>query len=115
MTAEIVIMNREAVALAADSAVTIGGGKKILNTANKVYMLAPDHPVGILVYNNSTFMTLPWEIIIKAYQDYVVNRNEIFQKLEQYGEDFIAFLQTNQNKFVTQKQQEFIIEDVFTK
>lgn len=37
MTAEVAILNREAVAIAADSAVTIGGlGSKIYNTANKL-------------------------------------------------------------------------------
>jgi hypothetical protein len=114
MTAEIVVMNREAVALAADSAVTINGGVKIFNTANKVFMLAPDCPVGILIFNNSTFMTLPWEIIIKAYKDNVVEREAKFSKLEEYGEDFISFLKTNHSRFSTAKQQELVINDVMS-
>jgi len=65
MTAEIAIMNKMGVALAADSAVTLGHGSKIYNTANKLFMLSKYHPVGIMVYNNSEFMGIPWEIIIK--------------------------------------------------
>lgn len=111
MTAEIVVMNRQGVALAADSAVTVGESK-VLNTANKLFMLAPNHPVGILVYNAATFMNLPWEIFIKEYKDYILNSGIAFPKLEQYGEDFISFIKKNQERFVTVKQQEHIIADV---
>jgi ATP-dependent protease HslVU (ClpYQ) peptidase subunit len=43
MTAVVGILNKQAVAIAADSAVTIGGanGRKIFNRANKVEI--PDH------------------------------------------------------------------------
>src|SRR5688500_10039583 len=43
ITAEVAILNKSAVALAADSAVTIGGGSgnpKIFNTVNKVFTLS---------------------------------------------------------------------------
>jgi hypothetical protein len=55
MTAEIGIMNRVAVALAADSAatITIGNITKILNSANKLFSLSKFHPVGIMVYGNA--------------------------------------------------------------
>jgi hypothetical protein len=48
MTAEIAIMNKTAVALAADSAVTIeqDKGQKIFNTVNKLFTLSKYHPVG---------------------------------------------------------------------
>jgi hypothetical protein len=50
MTAEIAIINKNAVALAADSAVTLRDPQspKIYNTANKVFMLSKFHPVGIM-------------------------------------------------------------------
>ena len=50
MTAEIAIMNKTAIALAADSAVTIGRGKKIFNTVNKLFTLSKYHPVAIMIY-----------------------------------------------------------------
>ena len=69
MTAEIAIMNKLAIALAADSAVTIGGEqKKIYNTVNKLFTLTKFQPVGILIYGSASFMGVPWETIIDLYR-----------------------------------------------
>lgn len=70
MTAEVAILNKSAVALAADSKVSIGGGRpeKTYDTQNKIFTLSKIHPVGILVYNNADFMSFPWETIIKLYR-----------------------------------------------
>ena len=64
MTAEIVIMNREAVALASDSAVTSisGSGSKIFTSANKLFSLSRYNPVGVMIHGNATLMGVPWEI-----------------------------------------------------
>lgn len=60
MTAEIGILNKIAVALAADSAVTIQQekGQKIYNSANKLFMLSKHSPVGVMLFGNATFMGL---------------------------------------------------------
>ena len=52
MTAEIAIMNKSAVALAADSAVTYRAGheQKVFDTMNKLFALSKYRPVGIMVY-----------------------------------------------------------------
>lgn len=69
MTAEVAVMNKMAVALAADSAVTVtrSGGRKIYNTVNKLFRLSEHQPVGIMVYGQSELMGIPWETIIKEY------------------------------------------------
>lgn len=87
MTAEIVIMNKEAVALAADSAVT---GKKVFTSANKLFALSKYHPVGIMIYGNANFMGVPWEIIIKVYRKKL--RTKKFNALKEYANHFITFL-----------------------
>jgi hypothetical protein len=68
MTAEIAIMNRMAIALAADSAVTIEtkDGKKIFNTVNKLFRLSKYHPVGIMVYGNAEFMDTHGKQLLKS-------------------------------------------------
>jgi len=66
MTAEIAIMNKEAIALASDSAVTTTG--KIFTSANKLFTLSKYHPVGIMVYGSAIFMGVPWETIIKVFR-----------------------------------------------
>ena len=70
MTAEIAIMNKIAVALATDSAVTIeqDKGHKIFNTVDKLFTLSKYHPVGIMIYGSANFMEVPWESISKIYR-----------------------------------------------
>lgn len=108
MTTEIVVMNREGIALAADSVVTYGGSKTF-NTANKLFMLAPGYPVGILIFNNANFMDLPWEIIIKLFRDHVLVKKTRLDKLEDYGKLFIKYIEQNGNKFSTFDQQKHMI------
>ena len=94
MTAVVEILNKQAVAIAADSAVTISGsnGRKIFNQANKVFTLSKFHPVGIMIYNSASFMGTPWETIIKIYRkNLALNR---FNTVKEYQEDFIGFLKS---------------------
>lgn len=94
MTAEVALMNKLAVALAADSAVTFTqrGQQKIYNAANKVFALSKYHPVGIMVYGSAEFMGTPWETIIKQYR--VSLGQKSFPTVTGYYNDFVAFLST---------------------
>lgn len=96
MTTEIAIMNKGAIALAADSAVTIGNGNKFYNTANKLFTLSKYHPVGIMVYSNADFMGYPMETIIKEYRKELGNKS--FPRLEDYWDDFIRYLENVYSK-----------------
>ena len=93
MTAEIVVMNIEAVALAADSAVSFraGDNEKVSTSANKLFALSKHCPVGIMVYGNATFMDIPWETIIKVYRTSRLPTGG-FSTLDEYGRDLLAFL-----------------------
>ncbi len=90
MTAEAVIMNKHAVAMAADSAVTIGGAK-VFNSANKIFAASKYHPVGLMVFGNAEFMGIPWETIVKLYRRQLGQRS--FARLGDYADQFVAFLQ----------------------
>lgn len=93
MTAEIGVLNRMAVALAADSAVTVEtqNGHKIYNSANKLFALSKFHPVGIMVYGNAELMDVPWETIIKVYRAKLGQTK--YNKLEDYCNSFLNFIQ----------------------
>jgi hypothetical protein len=55
MTAEVAVLNRYAVALAADSAVTAEGADgavQVFQSVNKMFALSYRHPVGIMVYGS---------------------------------------------------------------
>lgn len=113
MTAVIGILNKQGVALAADSAVTVIGGnnKKIYNTANKIFTLSKYHPVGIMVYGSSSFMNTPWEIIIKLYRKEISDKS--FKTLKEYKNDFIDFLKRNEFFTTEEGQKIFIKQFIF--
>ncbi len=94
MTAVIGILNKQAVAVAADSAVTVSApnGRKIFNTANKIFTFSKHYPVGVMIYNSASFMSTPWETIIKLYRENLDTRS--FNTLDEYIENFISFLKS---------------------
>ena len=90
MSAGICIMNRNAIAMAADSAVTVGDHAAIHNSANKLFSLSRVAPVGVIVYANAALMTVPIEIIVKQYKKQLADR--VFPKLNDYVNDFLDYL-----------------------
>ncbi|HEV7496096.1 hypothetical protein [Baekduia sp.] len=106
MTAEIAVMNREAVALAADSAVTIQTaiGPKVFNSVSKIFGLSKVEPVGVMVYGGASLLGVPWETIIKAYRDERTGR--AFGELSEYGTDFISFLESAEKLFPVAAQKD---------
>ena len=90
MTAEIAIANSGAVALAADSAVTISGGK-VYNSALKLFALSKVHPVGVMVYGSADFLGIPWETLIKNFRQELGSKE--FNSLNEYADAFFAYLE----------------------
>ena len=90
MTAIVAVLNKHAVAVAADSAVTMGDTHKVVNSANKIFTLSKYHPVAVMTYSNAAFMGVPWDIIIKEYRKELAKNS--FEKLKDYIDDFITFL-----------------------
>lgn len=72
MTAEIAVLNKMAVALAADSAVTISSSRskeyKIYDTADKLFELSHKNPIGVMIYNGMHFMDAPFQILINKFR-----------------------------------------------
>ncbi len=88
-------MNLEAVALAADSAVTASSGdnQKIFGSQNKLFALSDMAPVGILVFGSAAFMSIPWEVIIKEYRRRYGDR--VFPTLDEHVAHFFEFFTTD--------------------
>lgn len=89
MTAEIGILNRRGIALAADSALTIGNSKT-MNSAVKLFTLDSTHYIGIMIYGNAEFMSVPWEVIIKSYREKL--NNGVKKHVKDYVYDFISYV-----------------------
>lgn len=94
MTAEVVVINHEAVAFAADSAVTasFGDPRKVFQTANKVFTLSARHPVGVMVYGVASFLGVPWEAWIKDYRR--LSGPACFATVRQHAADFFRWIET---------------------
>lgn len=92
MTAEIAILNKSAVALAADSAVTISAGgaqQKIFDSADKLFELSDQNPMGIMIYNTMDFMGTPLGVLVKDFRSKCAS----FETVRDAGMAFLAYLQ----------------------
>lgn len=89
MTAEILIMNRSAISMAADSVVTVGD-KKTYTGVNKLFMLSNNPPMGIMIYGNADFMEMPMESLIKEYRKECKVQN--YKTVNEFTENFMIFL-----------------------
>ena len=85
-------MNSLGVALAADSAATVTSarGRKVFNSADKLFMLSQRHPVGVMIYENASLLGVPWEAILKVFRRRLGDRE--FPRLEAYAQELIGFL-----------------------
>lgn len=98
MTSEVIVMNRLGIALASDSAATVYvGGRTKFYHADKLFMLSSCHPIGVMVYNNSSLLGIPWETILKMYRAQLGTRS--FDMLEGYAKDLISYLNNNDHLF----------------
>lgn len=88
MTAEIAILNRSAIALAADSAVTIGS-ERVWKSSNKLFHLYP-HDIAIMVYGSDQHVGMPWETVIKTFRRTV--RSSEFRTVEEASICFLRYL-----------------------
>ncbi len=112
MSAGICIMNRNAIAMAADSAVTVGDHAAIHNSANKLFSLSRIAPVGVIVYANATLMTVPIEIIVKQYK--LQLGDKVFAQLDDYVHDFVKYLEEKAHYFRFDINEQDYILQVFS-
>jgi len=73
MTAEVCLMNRLAVVIAADSALTVtqctdrGAEQRYFKGSNKIFQLSDHQPVGLMIFNSSDILRVPWEIVSSSF------------------------------------------------
>lgn len=107
MTAEIGVMNAVGIALAADSAVTVGrNADKIYTSADKLFQLSDFAPVAIMVYGSAHFVGIPWETAIKSYRVELADKK--YGTVAEYAEGFLKWLGTNRMMFPVGARQDSI-------
>ena len=82
-------MTPSAVAMAADSVVTVNGNKTY-DGVNKLFMLSNNPPMGIMTYNNANFLNFPMETIIKNFR-YKISTND-FNNITDFKDAFNDYL-----------------------
>lgn len=93
MTAEIAILNRSAIAFAADSAVTIsvGSKEKVYDTAEKLFELSRRQPLALMIYNNVEFVGVPLDVLIRKFRVEVADETD-FASVRDVGNSFVNYL-----------------------
>ncbi|MFA5348306.1 MAG: hypothetical protein WC294_09215 [Methanoregula sp.] len=116
MTAEIVIMNKEAVALAADSAVSLVTGpaenpQKIFTSANKIFRLPNNHTVAFMIFNNAAFLGIPWEPLITRFGDSLGPAP--LPNLSDYADRFLGFLKSEQELITADIEKQYFTSLIY--
>ena len=114
MTAEIAIMNRNAIVLAADSATTVTSWnngqveKRYFKGANKLFELTRHSPVGLMIYGSASLHGVPWELVIKAFREDL--KSEKHDALHGYAAHFFEYVQRNERLFPAEAKSTALVE-----
>ncbi|MBS0471856.1 MAG: hypothetical protein JSR60_12340 [Proteobacteria bacterium] len=106
MTSEIAVMNQRAVALAADSAVTLidGGTVVVRNDQRKLYNLMGGLPVGVMFFGVADMMGHPWEHLIEHYQK--TQKAGAKPHVRDYAASFVGMLDNLEEFFPKNRQRD---------
>ena len=109
MTAEVAILNRIGVALAADSTISVGpAADKIYTSSDKLFQLSTVAPVGIMIYGNANFVSVPWETIVKQFRRKLGNKRAA--TVQAYVDQFLRYLRRNREMFPKSNQDEQVLQ-----
>ncbi len=104
MTSEVMIMNRQAVVLAADSAVTYGGGPEPVVTleAEKILSLGPN--IALMVYSRGDVLGRSWSHIAHAFNR--AHGEVDYETVDDAARAFFDFLDQNRQLFPEHEERE---------
>ena len=92
MTAEVIIMNKRGVAIAADSATTWKNDSetsKVVTSTNKIKVISENPPIAMVHNNHGTFCNLAWSIVVQSFRD---SHPEPWKSLDRCAKDFLKHL-----------------------
>ncbi|MGJ8619753.1 MAG: hypothetical protein ACSHWN_05425 [Methylophilaceae bacterium] len=100
MTSEVLMLNKEAVVIAADSAVTTGRypHPRYSKSANIIFDLSVHGNVALTIYASADIDNVPWNLAVKQFRK--VDQKEVERpKLANYQEALISYLEKNSSLF----------------
>lgn len=108
MTAEILLMNHNAVVLAADSAATLD--KKVFLT-DKIFRISETQPIGLMMYNNINIARVSVDQIAKTFRNKFGKRS--FATIEECAKTFIDFLEHHYLSRLTDEDSQLFTKRMF--
>ncbi|WP_176016518.1 hypothetical protein [Burkholderia sp. BCC0398] len=116
MTCEVAVLNKYAVVIAADSAVTTTNGQgepRYSKGGNKIFQLSHTEPVGVMIFGTASVCGMPWEVVIKAYRADHLQTNK-FDSVQEYAENFFSFLQSAASPISTTVRDDSFVDGLQT-
>lgn len=104
MTAEILVMNRSAVAFAAQGGLTAGYGPDPAPTRDsaKIFGLFDGAPVALMIYGRADLLGQPWQSLITHYSE--TSERPEAKTVQDYANHFMEFIDNNIWMFTEQDQ-----------
>jgi hypothetical protein len=102
MTCEALCMNRLGLAIAVDSAVSLGPTGRSYPSAEKLFALQHGAPVAIAVYGSASLAGVPWSLILQTFLAELGDRR--FPTLEGYQQALVAFCESSHPLFSRQQE-----------
>ena len=99
VTSEVLILNKRAVVLGADSAVTTSGGEhpRYSKSANKIFEISGNGRIAAAIYGNANIDLVPWELVLKLFRIHLGAAT--FNTVKEYSGALVAFLSGNDQLF----------------
>jgi hypothetical protein len=115
VTSEVALLNRSAVALAADSASTVTywnpdtrqNEQRYFKRVNKIFNVVSGKPVGMMTYAAGSLQGMPWEVITKAYRDDRIGFTS--ETLPDYAADVFEYIAGNRHIFSEASQLQHLL------
>ena len=99
MSVGVCIINKYGIALAADSAGTVGANKMFYNSMNKVFNLSYNNKIGVITYGATVIYNAPIEIILKEFRKYIDTHYQQISDFFSLIKIFEDFLYKNRSYF----------------
>lgn len=118
MTAEIAVMNRNAVVLAADSASTVTSWKdgkqerRYFKGANKLFELCRNAPIGLMIYGSAGIQGVPWELVVKSFRETCTALGSQHDHLSGYSKNFLDYVEDQEKLFSDETKSQHLIESI---
>ncbi|MDH0373641.1 radical SAM protein [Comamonas aquatica] len=108
VTSEVLILNKRAVVIGADSAVTTSGGDhpRYSKSANKIFEISKAGNVAVAIYGGAAIDTVPWEVILRLFRNQL--GDVVFSRLSEYSSALYQFLSANEKIFPAELRKKWI-------